>query len=286
MHLRPLLSALALAHLSALAAAPLDDAIALYDAKRYPEARAALEKLTAAEPTNAAAAHQLGLTLLLRGDTNALKDAVPWLAKAAELEPTNSTYLADFGGPCMQLADKTNSLSGATRGRDAMLKAIELNPNNLDAREGVMQFFAQAPWPIGSSVKAAAQADEIAKRDPARGFLAQVTLKTSAKKYAEASALCETYLKTNPDAYTALYQIGKFAAITGENLNRGLVTLRRCLELTPPENFPGHAGVRYRMGVIMEKKGDKPAAREAYEAALKLDPAMKQAAAALAKLTP
>jgi len=287
MLLRPLLAALTLALIAGPAlAAPLDDAIALYNAKKFPEARAALEKLTAAEPKNAAAAYYFGMTLRRRGDGKALEDAVPWLAKAIELEPNNATYLADFGGSSMQLAGKSTSISAATRGRDAMLKSIELAPENLDAREGLLQFYAQAPWPLGNISKALAQAEEIRKRDAVRGLSAMITVKVADKKYAEASALCEAHLKTAPDFYPALFQIGRLASMSGDNLDRGLVTLRRCLELTPGSNQPGHSGVHYRIGIIMEKKGDNPAARLAYEAALKLDPASKTAAAALAKLTP
>jgi tetratricopeptide (TPR) repeat protein len=184
----------------------------------------------------------------------------------------------------MQLAGKTRSLSGANRGRDAMIRAIELNPENLQAREGLMQFYSQAPWPIGSSSKAYAQAEEIRKRDPIRGLTALITLKSGEKKYADATELCEIALKQNPDNYLALYQIGRLASTTGENLDRGLITLRRCLELVPPPNQPGHSGAHFRIGVILEKKGDKPAARAAYESALKLDPKMKLALEALAKL--
>jgi len=265
-------------------AGPLDDAIALYRDKKYPEARAALEKLTAAEPANAAAAYYYGMTLRRRGDNTAIDDAVPWLAKAVELEPDNATYLADFGGSSMQLAGKTRSLSAANRGRDAMIKAIGLNPDNLQAREGLMQFYSQAPWPIGSSSKAYAQAEEIRKRDASRGLAALIALKSSDRKFAEAIALCEEALRGRSDDYFALYQIGRIASVSGEQLDRGLSCLRRCLELTPPNNQPGHNGAHYRIGMILEKKADRPAARAAYEAALKLDPDFKPAIDALAKL--
>jgi len=271
--------------ISAAQAASLSEAIALYAAKRYPEARLALEKITAAEPKNAAAAYYYGMTIRRRGDTTALDDAVPWLAKAAELEPTNATYLGDFGGSSLQLAGKTRSLSAATRGREAMIRAVELNPDYLEAREGLMQYFAQAPWIAGgSSSKAYAQAEEIRKRDPARGLSALISLKSGEKKFAEATELCEAALKEKPDNYLALYQIGRIASTTGVNLDRGLETLRRCLELTPPPNQPGHAGTHFRIGVILKKKGDKAAARTSFEAALKLDPNLKPAADALAKL--
>jgi tetratricopeptide (TPR) repeat protein len=158
------------------------------------------------------------------------------------------------------------------------------DPDNLDAREGLLQFYAQAPWPIGSSSKAAAQAAEIAKRDPVRGLLAQITLKTSEKKYADATALCESFLKQTPDSFHALYQIGRLASLSGENLDRGIVTLRRCLALTPPPNYATHANVQFRLGTLLQKQGDQPAARAAYQASLKLDPGYKNAADALAKL--
>ena len=64
------------------------------------------------------------------------------------------------------------------------------------------------------------------------------------------------------------------------------MTLRRCLELKPPANLPGPNGAHYRIGMILEKKGDANGARTEYEAALKLDPSMKQASEALAKLKP
>ncbi|MCX6951325.1 MAG: hypothetical protein NTV51_03955, partial [Verrucomicrobia bacterium] len=149
-------------------AAPIDDAIALYKDKKYPDARAALEQIATAEPANAAAAYYLGMTLLRRGDPKALPDSVPWLEKAATLEPQNALYLADYGGASMQLAGQTSSISAATKGRDAMEKSLRLNPNNLGAREGLYQFYSRAPWPIGSSSKAQTQLDEIRKLDPDR----------------------------------------------------------------------------------------------------------------------
>lgn len=282
MHLRPLGLALALA--TTALAAPLDDAVVLYRAKKYPEARAALESIAAADPKNAAAAYYLGMALRRRGDATALDDAVLWLAKAVALEPGNATYLADFGGTSMQLANKSRSLSAATRGRDAMIRAIELDPENLDARDGLMQFYAEAPFLVGGSrEKAYAQADEIQKRDPQRGLFARIGLKLGEKKYAEATALCEDALKLSPDTYLALYQIGRIAALSGENLDRGLAALRHALTLTPPPNSPSHSNIHFRLGNILEKKADPAAARAAYEEALKLDPNNRAATDALAK---
>ena len=282
MHLRSLFFTLAL--IGAAPASPLDEAVALYRAKRYPEARAALEKITVEDPKNAAAAYHLGMTYRRRGDDTAIDDAARWLAKAIELEPNNPTYLADFGGTSMQLASKTRSYTAATKGRDAMIRALVIDPENLDARDGLLQFYTRAPWPLGSASKALAQAEEIRKRDPQRGLVSLIGLKLTEKNYAAAALLCEEVLKKSPDDYLALYQIGRIASLGGENIERGLNTLKRCLDLAPPPNSPSHSHAHYRIGTLLEKKGDATAARAAYTAALRLDSSNQSATDALTKL--
>lgn len=189
---RCLAIALTLATCAALhgASAEFDAAVAHYEARRYPDAREAFEQVVEREPQNAAAFHYLGLTWKLRGDTESFEQAVKWLARAIELQPANATYLADFGGTSLQIAGRTRSVSAATKGQDAMEKSLTINPDNLDAREGLYQFYTQAPWPIGSSGKAAAQLAEIQKRSPDRATVLQVLAKANAKDYAAAFQLC------------------------------------------------------------------------------------------------
>src|SRR5262245_20880594 len=126
------------------AAAPLHTVLALEKENRIPEARAALEKILAAEPNHAAACNELGTILRERIDPPQWEEAVAWLAKAVKLEPENAGYLADFGGASLELADRTRSPSAAARGRDALEKSLAIAPENLDAREGLYQFYMQA----------------------------------------------------------------------------------------------------------------------------------------------
>jgi tetratricopeptide (TPR) repeat protein len=269
----------------ASAATPLEQARELVKQKRYPEARAALEKIVAAEPANAAACHDLGLVIKLRGDAPALEEALKWLAKAVELEPNNPVYLGDFGGTSLQLANLTHSFSAASRGRDAMEKAIVLKPDHVDARDGLFQFYQRAPWPLGSTAKAAAQLEEIRKYDPERATVLSVIAKANAKDYAAAFQLCEGVLARKPDNYVALYQYGRTASVSGQNLTMGLERLKKCLTLDPPgPASPSHSHVWLRIGNIQEQLHHPGEARAAYQQALKLDPNNKQASDALAKL--
>jgi tetratricopeptide (TPR) repeat protein len=249
-----------------------DAALSLFKARRYPEARVAFEQIVAVEPNNAAALHYLGRTILARNDNAAFEEGLVWLAKAVKLEPDNSVYLGIYGGASLQFAARTNSVSAAMRGRDAMEKALAIDPDYMEAREGLFQFYQRAPWPIGSSAKAAAQLAEIRKRNPDLATVLDVVSKTNAKDFSAAFKLCDQVLAKNPDDYSALYHYGRTASISGQNLERGLSCLKRCLELVPPTPAsPSHSNAWQRIGNLLEQLQRAPEARAAYETALQLD---------------
>lgn len=263
-----------------------DAAMALLHAKRLPEARDAFARLVTNEPRNASAWHELGLIWRARGDTDAYQHAVSCLQKAAELDPANPEFLADYGGASMELASRTRSISAATKGRAAMEKAIELNPDNLDAREGLYQYYLRAPFFVGgSTAKAEQQLEEIRRRDPDRATVLAVIEKTDAKDFSAAFQLCDAVLAKEPANYTALYQYGRTASISGQNLERGLTCLQRMLKLESPGPAaprPTHAW--YRIGVIEQKLGRPGEAKHAFEMALKLEPTNPQAQKAMESL--
>jgi tetratricopeptide (TPR) repeat protein len=257
----------------------------LLEQHRYPEARAALERIVAAEPKNAAAIFYLGRSIEPRADAEALPEALKWYEKAVELEPNNPVYLARYGGASLLLASRTTSYGAATRGRDAMEKAIKLNPDDIEARAGLMQFYQRAPWPLGSNSKAVAQLEEIRKRDPDRATVLTVTLKTAEKDFTGAFNLCDQILAKKPDDYTALYQYGRTAALSGQNLRRGAECLRKCLTLNQPgPSAPSASHAWNRLGDVEVKLSHPAEARLAYEKAINLDPTNKTAAESLAKL--
>jgi tetratricopeptide (TPR) repeat protein len=264
---------------------PSEAALALFKAKRYPEARAAFEQIVAAAPNDASAHYYLGVLANRRSDTD---EAIRQLEQATALAPTNSEYFADLGdayGSAASHAGLLSQMGLAKKCQAALEKSVQLNPDNLAARNGLLNYYRQAPTFVGGGIsKAYEQAGEIRKRDPLMGASVYAQLYLSEKKYDEAFAVLETYLKSTPDSYVILYSFGRTAAQTGQHLDRGEQTLRRCLELTPGKNEPGHTAVHWRLGNIAEKRGNPAAARTEYETALKLDPAFAQAKESLAKL--
>ncbi len=258
---------------------------ALFNEQKWNEAQAVLEKTVAADPGNAEAYYLLGESFLYRNEG---EHAVPELEKAVELNPTSSTYYNQLGnayGLSAQQAGFLSKLGWAKKSKAAYDKAVELDPKNLKARESLVEFCRQAPGFAGGGMDLAyAQAAEIQKIDPARGRMAYASLYVSEKKFTEAFAVYEEVLRTTPDDYAALYQLGRLAAVTGENLDRGLAALQHCLALKPPPDQPGVAPVNWRIGNLLEKKGDRAGAKAAYENALHADPKFSQAAEAMKKL--
>lgn len=271
--------------LAPLPAADLAAALALIEARRFPEAHEALDAILKAEPGNAAACHHLGRVLARRSDPTALEESAKWHGRAAELEPRNAAYVGAYGGALLNAANKSRSFSTATKGRDMLEKAVALDPAQLDAREALFRFYYHAPWPIGSNAKAYAHLDALRKHDAERANVLSVISKVDNKDYAGAFKVCDDLLAAQPAHYTALYQYGRTAAISGQNLERGAERLRQCLAQTPPlPTSPRHTDVWNRLGNIEEKLKHPAEARAAYEAALKLEPANKAAADALARL--
>ncbi len=264
----------------------LKSAIALFDAKRVPEAREQLAALVAREPKNVRALWYLGQSEL---KMQRREDAAATLAKAAELAPKDHRILADYGSASLlratELGVSFRAIGFARRGRNALEQAVELAPDITGYREGLVQFYTRAPGFAGGDFdKAYVHIAEITKRDPARGTVIRANTLASEKRYDEALTVCEKFLADHPDNYLALYTLGRIASETGRELTRGEAALRRCLEITPKIQEPDHAGAHYRLGLIAEKNSRPADARREYQAALALEPEFPEAKAALARL--
>jgi tetratricopeptide (TPR) repeat protein len=115
--------------------------------------------------------------------------------------------------------------------------------------------------------KAYAQVAEIRRLDAANGRVAFATVCLADSRYSEAFAEFAPVLRQYPDDFLALYQIGRCAAVSGQQLDRGIAALRRCLILPEPEaatGLPSYANVHYRLGNLLEKEGRGEEAKREY----------------------
>ena len=210
-------------------------------------------------------------------------------------------------------------MSWAKKCHEAWEKAIAIDPSFLDARSELLRYYLMAPGIVGGGVeKAREQAAKIAALDATQGHLsrgriaehekdlagAETAYRKAAetdakgtmgpialavflggqKRWGEARAIFEKRLAADPEDATAVYQLGRVALFSGEEMEKGLAFFDRYVTLPVPEDGPSHADARWRKGLLLEKLGKTPAAVAEYREALKLDPAHRGAKRELERL--
>jgi tetratricopeptide (TPR) repeat protein len=285
------------------------------DKKALPNA----EAYAKANPNNVEAQVLLTRARLQAGKSEA---AVSSAEKAAGLAPNNAQaqfWLGNAYGSRIGEVGMLSKMGMAPKLRDAFESAVKLDPNNLEAREALIQFYLQAPAAVGGGKdKAQLQAKEIAKRDPARGHLARAQIQQSEGDNAAALKSYEAAYAARPNdaglrlalgvgyqqagrwndafkhfrAWTvqdtkagiAWYQIGRTSALSGQLLEEGINALKMYLGMPHAANEPQNKHAYYRLGQLYAKAGRKNEAKVAFQSALKLDPGYKEVKTELAKL--
>ncbi len=279
------LSVAAPAGLWAAESAELASARGLFEAKDFSAARPALKKILAADPANAEAHFYLG-RIEIEGEE--YDDAIHNLEAATKASPATAKFHTALGDAYGLAAEKAGVIKKFSLARKCLAeyeRAVALGPEDLEAHERLFEYLSRAPSLVGGGVdKAMKEAGAIEKLDPKRGHQDFATLEADNGKYDLAFNELNEALKIAPQDYGALYQLGRLAAVSGQYLDPGAAALGQCLKLSPPPGTPSHAAAQWRLGNIMEKKGNTSGARAAYEEALKLDPAFKAAAESLQNL--
>ncbi len=247
----------------------------LYEERRYAEARAAFHRLATDQPDNVEVNFHLGRLALWHDDGPAALRYLERALKAAPNEGRIHNALGDAYGLMAQQAHLLKKLSWAGKCLAAYEKAVELEPHMVAFRWSLVGYACVAPRIAGGSCeRARAQAREIARLDATNGRTALATVYLAERKFAEAFAQFDEVLAREPDNFMALYQVGRCAALSGEQLERGRLALERCLRLVAPsgDGMPTLASVHHRLGNIREKLGNEAAARQHYAEALRVQP--------------
>jgi len=261
-----------------------------------------------------------GRAAMTRNDDDA---AAALFEKAVAQNPKSAEahyWLGTAYGSQAQKASIFGQASLASKLREEFEKAVELDPNHLDARFALLQFYTVAPGFMGGSYdKAFAQAAEIKKRDPLMGHRASAFIYSNQKKTDEAkkeyldevkefpqSALAhvdlgvfyfasknyqgageqyETALKLDPAYMPACFRAGQLVIFNNGNLAHGEELLRKYLTYTPKNDEPPLARAHYWLGRIFETQGKKAEAKASFATSLKLNPRQKDVAEALKRVS-
>lgn len=262
---------------------------------------------------------QQGQALLREGK---LDDAVETLEQAVELAPNDAAAHHLLGAAYGRKAGAGSLFAKMRLAGDVkehFERAVELAPDEVEYRESLIQFYAQAPAVAGGGIdKARVQAAEIGKRDAVRGKLAEgliariegkpeqaLTIYREAyalrpddarlgvqlglylqelKRWDEAFGQFQLVVSRTPAAMPAWYQVGRTAVLANARHAEGEAALKRYLAWSPTAQDPPLAAAHWRLGMLYEQMKKTAEARAQYQAALALDPEHAEAKAALRKL--
>jgi tetratricopeptide (TPR) repeat protein len=294
----------------------INSAKALFEAKNFSEAKKILISIREEQTDFAASRYYLGRIAF---DEKQYEDAADYFEEATEANSKEADYFNWLGNALGIIARDANPFRQgllAPKMKSAWESAVALDPKNLDARRSLIEYYTQAPGFMGGSFeKAHDVALQIKKLDAAEGYLAsgRIYMKeekfveaekeflamakakpdyvgglanfyVSRKQYDKAFAIYEELSLKDPQNMQTVYQLGRLSALSGTRIDYGESNLKKYLSYQPKAGEPSHAAAHMRLGNIYEKKGDKVAARKAYETSLKQDPNLQEAKDGLSRV--
>ncbi len=258
---------------------------------------------------------------LVRGDADF---AIDYARKAVKRDRRNSDYhlTLAYGYGTRIMQGGFSSMFYVGKFKKECETAVDLDPSNIDAHMGLLQYYAMAPGLMGGSPeKAAETAGTISGLDEFMGHIADAFLAETAEdaagtevayvaaakvdttnpdgwgalgmyymrseQYEKAVPVGKRIFRLAPDAWESPYQLGKAYLMLGEDLDEAEQWFRIAIDLIAAEKRPDEhrlASAHWRIGMIEERRGDLEAARSSWETALTIEAEHEEARAAIDSL--
>ena len=160
---------LSLAPLVAQSSEDVAAGVALFEHRQFAAAQQFFEAFVSQNPTDPAGAYYLG-RVTFEGEQ--YDQAATWFERAVQLDGSNSDFhlwlARTYGQQARHAGGEAFFL--ARKVKTHLEKAVELNPDNIEARFDLIEYYLQAPTFLGGdAAKAEGQAEEITKRNAAAG---------------------------------------------------------------------------------------------------------------------
>jgi tetratricopeptide (TPR) repeat protein len=277
----------------------IDDIKTLYRDGKIAEARRAAESVLKQQEDNPDA-HYWMAAILSHREIRDLEGATDHIEEAVDRNPNNADYQYLLGGIYGQTASSAGMFKQAflaPKIKRAFAKAVELNPDHVEARIALAQYYLMAPGIMGGDDEEGfRQIDEATKRNEKRGRLvkaamlerktrladAEEELKTLAShypndwiphknlgyfylrrsRYDESLRSMQRYVSLRPDTSDAFDSMGEVQLAAGRT-DEAIITLKKGLVIEPTLGSS-----LFLLGQAYEKKGMKAEAKEAYQKAI------------------
>ncbi|MFM2214383.1 MAG: hypothetical protein RL427_1646 [Bacteroidota bacterium] len=161
----------------------------LFQQEKYSEAKALFESIVKQNPNHPKALEYLGD---IAGINKLWDSAMNYYGRLKVLNPKEANYFYKYGGCLGMKAKESNKLKALSMIGDikgSFEKAIQLNPNHIEARWALIELYLQLPAIVGGSErKAKKYANQLLKISPVDGYLANGHIAEYFEKYREAEA--------------------------------------------------------------------------------------------------
>jgi len=216
------------------------------------EALAQIEALDADSKKSAEVDFLLASVYQQKNDlNNSIKYAANAVNKAPNVSEHQMIYAESQGLLLQQSGGVMGKLGQAKRLRKAFQKAVALDPDNLRARNGLSQFYLQAPGIVGGSKKKAlAEAQTIYAKNKKMAYPLLVQIYQETKKPAKAHAVLNEWSQTTPDAWEPVMGL-VFIEQSQNNFDKSYEVLSAWLEKNPQ-----HLPANYQIGRLAAISGD------------------------------
>lgn len=231
--------------------ADLENGINFFSAEKYYEAKKVFSDITNEQSDNPEAWYYLGRLCFIYDEFD---DAIKYLKKAIKLNRKSSEYhywLAMAYRERIKNVSKIGMIPTIIKYKSAIEKAVELDPNNKQARFELGMYLYGAPaFGGGSKEKAMEHAVEIKKRDPQMGHLFYAEIYMAEKKYKSAEKEYIALIEADPKnfQYQLYYTQYQIEIKEYEKAYKKLVKLI--------EDYPEESLTYYYIGKIGFESGD------------------------------
>jgi tetratricopeptide (TPR) repeat protein len=267
---------------------------------------------------DARAEHGLAVVGLMRNDPDA---AIDHARNALKRDKKNAKYhltLANGYG----LKAMKGGLSAMFYGgkyKEECEAAVKCDPKYVAAYMGLLQYYVMAPGIAGGGRdKANETVATIVRLDPYSGHMARAFIARhdkdlpgaereylaaarmdslnpkgwravgsfymDQKRFRDAIRVGNRVLALDPDDLATVYLLAKAHLLLGDDLKAAESGFKRYIAAASPTDLPGPAAAHWRLGMVYEKSGRLADAKAEWERAVKIDPALKGAAADLDSL--
>jgi len=241
--------------------------IKLLGEKKYTEAQLFFTAAVKRNDKDAESRYYLALTLMQQ---QKLDDAEDEIDEAIDLNENISKYHIARGNILGLQTMNANPVSQAflaPKVKNAYLRGSELDPNNIEARQALYNYYVMAPGIMGGSEeKALEQANAVVKLNPLRGYLMLASFHIRVHKDTlEAEQQIKKAIKAEPERGAGYKQLG-YHYLNRNRFQDAYTQMQKYIDLEPknPDSHDSYGDI-----LKAEKKYDQ--AIEKYHMALSVD---------------